>query len=188
MRVPDCTGTHLGAQHLHADHVGLLPRHVDRAHIDHAFEAEARAERRGGDAMLAGAGLGDDALLAHAPRHHDLAQHIVDLVRAGVIQLFALEVDFCAPEVIGQAFGEIERRRPADIVAQITVHFGLERRIGLGCRVGLFQIEDQRHQGFRDEAAAENAEVPRSSGPLRKELGRAWFIGRSTLRLHAPRG
>ena len=90
---PDCTGTHLGAQQLHAEDVGLLPLDVDRAHIDDAFEAEARAQRRGGDAVLAGAGLGDDALLAHAPRQQDLAEHVVDLVRAGVVELLALEID-----------------------------------------------------------------------------------------------
>ena len=37
------------------------------AHVDLAGEAEERAGGRGGDAVLAGAGLGDDALLAHAP-------------------------------------------------------------------------------------------------------------------------
>ena len=108
---------HLGAQHLHADDVGLLPLDVDRAHIDHAFKPEPRAQGRGGDAMLAGAGLGDDALLAHAPRHHDLAEHVVDLVRAGVVELLALEIDFRAAEMLGQPLGEIERRRPADIIA-----------------------------------------------------------------------
>ena len=151
---------HLRAQHLHADHVGLLPRDIDRAHIDHAFQSKARAQRGGGDAVLARAGLGDDALLAHAPRHHDLAEHIVDLVRAGVVQLLALEIDFCAAEMFGQALGEIERRRPADIIPEIAVHFGLECRIGFGLRVSLLQIEDQRHQGFGDKTAPENAEMP----------------------------
>ena len=55
-----------------------------------------RAQRRGGDAVHAGAGLGDDARLAHAPRQHDLAEHIVHLVRAGVVELLALEIDFRA--------------------------------------------------------------------------------------------
>ena len=110
--------------------------------------------------MLAGAGLGDDALLAHAARDHDLAEHVVDLVRAGVVQLLALEIDFRAAEMLGQAFGEIKRRRPADIVLEIAVHLRLERRIGLGVGIGLFQIEDQRHQRFGDKASAENAEMP----------------------------
>ena len=96
--VPDCTGIDLGAQHLHAEDVRLLPLDVHRAHVDDALEAEAGADRRGGDAVLAGARLGDDARLAHAPGEQDLAEHVVDLVRAGVVQLLALEVDLRAAE------------------------------------------------------------------------------------------
>ena len=108
----------LGAEHLHAEDVRLLPLDVDGAHVDDAFEAEAGAQRRRGDAVLAGAGLGDDALLAHAPGEQDLAEHVVHLVGAGVVQLLALEVDLGAAEMLGQALGEIERARPADIVGR----------------------------------------------------------------------
>src|SRR5882672_3387093 len=125
--------------------------------------------------MLAGAGLGDDALFAHPPRHHDLAEHIVDLVRAGVVQLLALEIDFRAAEMFGQALGEIQRRRPADIVLEVAVHFRSERRIGLGVGVGLLQIEDQRHQRFRDKASAENAEMPALVGTAAERVGQVWI-------------
>ena len=108
----------LGAQHLHAEHVRLLPLDVDGAHIDDAIEPEAGAQRRRGDAVLAGAGLGDDALLAHAPGEQDLAEDVVHLVRAGVVQLVALQVDLGAAEMLGQALGEIERARAADIVGR----------------------------------------------------------------------
>ena len=84
------------AEQVHAEDVGLLPLDIDRAHVDDAFEAEARAGGGGRDAMLAGAGLGDDARLAHAAGEQDLAEHVVDLVRAGVVQLLALEIDFRA--------------------------------------------------------------------------------------------
>ena len=90
---PEVTGAHLGAQQLHAEDVGLLPLDVGRAHVDHAGQAEAGADRGGGDAVLAGAGLGDDPGLAHAPGQQDLAEAVVDLVRAGVVQLFALQID-----------------------------------------------------------------------------------------------
>ena len=58
------------------------------------------AQGRGGNAVHAGAGLGDDARLAHAQRQHDLAEHIIDLVRAGVIELLALEIDLCAAAML----------------------------------------------------------------------------------------
>ena len=99
----------LGAENLHADHVRLLPRHVHRAHVDDTGQPELGAERCGGDAVHAGAGLGDDARLAHAQSQHDLAEHVVHLVRAGVIELLALEIDLGAAAVLGEALGKIER-------------------------------------------------------------------------------
>ena len=155
----------LGPEHVHAKHIGLLPLDVDRAHIDDAFEAEARAQRGGGDAVHAGAGLGDDALLAHAPRQENLAEHVVDLVRAGVIELFALEIDLGAAAVLREALGEIERRRAADIVREIAVHLGLEFRIGLGLGIGLLQFKNQRHQRLGDKTAAIDAEMAVLVGP-----------------------
>jgi hypothetical protein len=64
--------------------VEALAAHVLLAHVHHAFEAQQRADGGGGHAVLARAGLGDDAAFAHAPRHQRLAQTIVDFVRAGV--------------------------------------------------------------------------------------------------------
>ena len=119
---PDCDRDDLGAEQLHAEDVRLLPLDVHRAHVDDALEAEAGADRGGGDAVLAGAGLGDDALLAHAPGQQDLAEHVVDLVRAGVVQVFALEVDLGAAAMLGEALGEIERAGPADIMLQVLAH------------------------------------------------------------------
>ncbi|KAG1249701.1 hypothetical protein G6F65_019027 [Rhizopus arrhizus] len=49
---------HFGAQHLHAGDIGGLARDVDRAHVDHALQAVQRADRGGGDPVLAGAGSG----------------------------------------------------------------------------------------------------------------------------------
>jgi hypothetical protein len=46
--------------------------------------------------MLAGTGFRDDAGLAHAPRQQRLADGVVDLVRAGVVQVLALEQDLRA--------------------------------------------------------------------------------------------
>ena len=83
----------LGAEQPHAEDVERLARHVFGAHVDDALEAEQRARGGAGDAVLAGAGLGDDALLAHARGQQRLAERVVDLVRAGVREVFALEED-----------------------------------------------------------------------------------------------
>ena len=84
---------HLGAEQLHPEDVERLPAHVLGAHVDDAVEAEQRARRRRRDAVLAGAGLGDDALLAHALREQRLRERGVDLVCPGVREVLALEVD-----------------------------------------------------------------------------------------------
>src|SRR6202035_1466815 len=99
------------------------------------------------------------------------AEHVVDLVRAGVVELLALEVDFRAAKMLGQTLCEIQRRRPADIILEVAFHFRSECRIGLGRSVGLLQIEDQRHQRFRDKAAAENAEMTGFVGTAAEGIG-----------------
>ena len=93
VRVPNSTGAHLGAEQAHPLDVRALPAHVLGAHVDDAFEPEAGADGRGRDAVLAGAGLGDDPLLAEPAREHGLSERVVQLVRAGVQEVFALEVE-----------------------------------------------------------------------------------------------
>ncbi len=82
---------------------------------------------------------------------------VVDLVRAGMVQLVTLEpasapMPSGAPtrRRVGQPFGVIERARPADIMFEPVVELGLERRIGLGGAIFAFEIEDQRISVFGD--------------------------------------
>ena len=103
-----------GPQQAHAEDVQFLAAHVFGAHVDDAFEAEQRAHCGCGYAVLAGAGFGDDASFAHALDQQRLADAVVDLVRAGVEQVFALEINFCAAKFPGQALREKQRvGRPA---------------------------------------------------------------------------
>jgi hypothetical protein len=147
------------AEHLHAKHVRLLSFDVHSAHVDDAFKTIFRASRRRRDAMLSRARLGDDALLAHASRQKNLAEDVVDLVSAGMIELVALEVNLRAAEMIGHALGEIERARSPDIVRGEMREFRVERWVGLGDAIGFLKLENQRHERFRDEPPAENAEM-----------------------------
>ena len=77
-----------------------------------------------------------------------------------MVQLFALEIDLGAAQMLSQALGEIKRARAADIMGAEMLQFRLEFRIGLGLIPLRLQVEDQRHQGFGNETAAENAEAP----------------------------
>ena len=165
------TGRTSAPEQLHAEDVRLLPLDVGGAHIDDALQPEARAGGGGGDAVLPGAGLGDDPLLAHAARQQDLPHHVVDLVRAGVIELVALQVDLRAAQMLGQPLGEIQGARPADIVLQEIFHLGLEGRIVPGLGVGALEFEHERHQRLGDEAAAIDAEMPALVGAGTEAVG-----------------
>src|SRR6185437_6457329 len=109
--------------------------------------------------MLAGAGFSDDPLFSHPAGEQDLAEHVVDFVRAGVVELLALEIDPGAAELLRQPFGEIERARAPDIMLEQGVELGLELGIGLRLLVSLLELEDQRHQRLGDEAPPVNAEA-----------------------------
>ncbi len=115
-----------GAEQLHAEDVQRLAADVLLPHEDVALHAEQGGDRGGGHAVLAGAGLGNHLALAHAPGQQRLADGVVDLVRPGVVEILALEVDLRAAGMLGQAFRQIERARPADVLAQVAVELAVE--------------------------------------------------------------
>ena len=117
---------HLRAEQAHPLDVGALAPHVLGAHVDDALEPEARAHGGRRDAVLARAGLGDDPLLAEAPREHRLAERVVQLVRPGVEEILALEIQALARS---EALRAGERRRPARECATQDVELLGERVI-----------------------------------------------------------
>ena len=58
------------------------------------FQAQPGGHCGTGNAVLSGAGLGDDAGLAHGLRQQCLADRIIYFVGAGVVQIFTLQIDF----------------------------------------------------------------------------------------------
>ena len=83
-----------------------------------------------------------------------------------------LEQAYAAAKVLGKPLGEIQRRRPADIIAKMAAHLGVKCRIDFRLGIGLLEIEDQRHQRFGDEPAAENTEMPALVGAATKRIGK----------------
>ena len=148
----------LGAEQAHAGDVERLALGVDLAHEDRALETEQRGGGRGRDAVLAGAGLGDHALLADALREQRLAEHVVDLVRAGVVEVFALQDDAGAAGVLGEARHLGDDRRAPGVGAVQLGELGLERRVGLRRLVGGRELVDRRDQRLGHEAPAVLAE------------------------------
>ena len=146
-----------GFQQAHPVDVEGLAAYVLLAHVDDALQAQHGAGGGGGDAVLPGAGLGDDAPLAHVLGQQRLAESVVYLVGAGVGQVFALQVYLRAAQLPRQVFGVVERRGAAHVVGQQVGQAGLEVCIGLHAVVGVFQLGHCGHEGFGDELAAEVA-------------------------------
>ena len=69
--------------------------------------------------MLTRAGLGNHAFFAHAAGEQCLTDGVVHFVRAGVVQIFTLQPDLRAAQMLGQARGMVNRAGTADIVFQI---------------------------------------------------------------------
>src|SRR5262249_49975569 len=152
---------HLRAQQLHPVDVGALAAHVLRAHVDDAVEAEQGADGGGGDAVLPGAGLRDHPLLAHALRQQRLPERVVQLVRAGVEEVLALEVDARRkPERLRQAVGAEQRGRPPRVgdeqIRELLAVGGVRAR----GRPGALQLVERGDQRLGHEPAAVGAEAP----------------------------
>ncbi len=150
---------HGGAQQVHAIDIGALALDVFAAHIDHAFQAIARANRGGGHAVLAGAGFGNHARFAHAFGQHGLAYGVVDLVRAGVVEVFALEVNLRAALLAAHARGMVNGGRAAYKMLEFGMEFGEKFRVMLVFGVSVLELIDRMGQGLRDETAAVNSEM-----------------------------
>ena len=162
---------HLRPQQLHAEHIRLLPLHVDRAHVNRARQAKQRAHRRGRHAMLPSARLRDNPRLAHPPRQQNLAQAVVDLMRPGMVQLVALKINLCAPKLLGQPLGKPQRARPSHIMLQVIIQLGLERRVGLRRLIRRLQLQNQRHQRLGDKPPAKFAKPATPIRAITQRIG-----------------
>ncbi len=87
-------------------------------------------------------------------------------VRAGVQQVFALQVNFGAPELLGEPFGKEERCGTSGVVPAQVVQLLLKVAIATGPGVGALQLFQGGHQGLGNVAAAirTKAAMGRSAG------------------------
>ena len=177
------------AEHAHAEHVQLLPLAIDRTHVNDALQPEHRGDCGGGDAVLSRAGLGDDAGFAHALGQQNLPHRVVDLVRAGVQQVFALEVDFCAAEIAGEPLSVVERRGASAELAQIILQLVLKLGIVLRAKIFVLQFLQRVHERLGDVPPSVFAKAPvgvrqgcfgncfhAGNVPLKAALGQAAFF------------
>ena len=167
-RGPGVYGAHLRTEESHPKHVQSLPRHVLRAHVDHAGHAEVGAHGRGGHAVLPRPGLGDNPGLPQSTGEKRLPYAVVDLVRARVVQIFALEVDpRPAADGLREPGGQRQRARSSHVVPEDLPVFSLELRVGPRLRPGPGQLLDSGHKGLGDEPPSELSKV---SGEGRRHM------------------
>ena len=119
----------------------------------------ARAGGGARDAVLAGAGLGDDASRTEAPREQRLADGVVDLVRAGVRQILALEPHVARPSA-REPRGAGQRGRSARPSRELALQLGAGNRASCRCCAhAALEALERRDQRLGHIAAAERAEA-----------------------------
>jgi len=109
--------------------------------------------------VLPGPGFGYDPLLSHPLCQEPLADGVVHLVGAGMVQIFPFQIYLCAAKLFRQFFGKIEWIRPTDILFQVIGQLRLERRIAFVFFIGLLQFQQSRHKCLGNISAAELAKV-----------------------------
>jgi hypothetical protein len=154
------------AEHLHAIDVEHLAFAIHCAHVDDAFQPEHRGNGRRGHAVLTRAGFGDDAGFAHAFREEDLPHRVVDLVRAGVVEVFALEINLRATEVFGQTFRKVKRCGTTDEFREIVGKFALKLGVVLRAEVFGLQFLQRMHQRLGHVTSAIRTEVALGIGQI----------------------
>ncbi len=104
--------------------------------------------------MLAGARLGNDLLLAHVLGEQSLTHAVVELVRTGMVEVLALEVDLRAAVFQRHAAGVIDGRGPTLEVLADVAQLGDERRVVLDLAVGVPYLGERTLELRRKELAA----------------------------------
>ena len=161
--------TDFRAQQSHAEDVQLLAPHVFCSHVDDTFKAKQRTDRGRSYAMLSGASLGDNAMLAHPFDQQHLPQAVIDFVSASVQEIFTLQINLCAPEFSRQATSEEHRRGTPSVSAQQIVQTLLKTAVPFCLRVVLLQFFQSGHQRFGDIAATIGSETA-ATRPCRRVL------------------
>ena len=163
-------GDDFRAESTHAVDVGRLPLGVDLAHVDDAGQSEPGAGRGSGDTVLAGAGLRDDAFRAEGLREQGLADAVVDLVRARVREVLALEPHLGIP-ALAEPGRRGQRRRPSH--PALELRFEPLPEVGGGQHVAdaLAEPVDSRHERFGYVLAAERPEASALVGQVAGDQG-----------------
>ena len=149
---------HLRSEKAHLVDIERLALRIHLPHENHALHPHERRDRRGRHTVLARTGLCDEAGLAHLLREQRLAEAVVDLVGARVVQVLALQVDLCAAEVLRHLLRIVEAARAARILVEQRLQLRVKRRVILVFVVRGLKLDHRVHQRLRDVLAPVNTE------------------------------
>src|SRR4029077_3845069 len=94
---------------------------TDGAQEAFAIASKARGHGSSRDAMLPRSGLRGDARFVHPDRKQRLTERVVNLVRAGMAEVFAFQINLRAAKTLAQIRGKIERGRTAHEFARASL-------------------------------------------------------------------
>ena len=150
-------GDDLRSQQPHPVDVQGLALGVLLPHEHHALHAHQGGGGGGGHAVLPRAGLGDQASLAHLLRQQRLAQHVVDLVGTGVVQVLPFQIDLSAAQVLRDLLCKIQSAGAARVIVQKPGQLRLKLRVVFVILVSRFQLLHGIHQRFGNVLPAVDA-------------------------------
>ena len=139
---------HPCAQQFHSKYIQFLAANVFFTHIDIAFQAQKRANRRCSYAMLARSCFRDDSFLGHPAREQALSKAVIDLVRTRVIEILALQVNPGAAPGLRQPCSVIQRGRASRVGVEQLIELRMEAGIALRLTVRDFELLQGMHECF----------------------------------------
>ena len=148
------------AQRLHPGDVRRLTLDVDSPHVHRALHPHQGRRRRARRAVHSRARLGDETLLSHTLRQQRLSERVVDLVRAGVVQILPLQEKASPAALLREVDTLRDRRRPAYVLDEQRVQLFLKRAVRHRVVEGPLQHCQQLRDPLRHEPSAVLPVIP----------------------------
>ena len=149
---------HLSTPQAHLVYVESLAFSIFLAHEYFAFHVHQRRRRSRGNTVLTCARFSNNARFTHLLGKQNLPEHVIDLMRTGVVQVFTLQVDLCATQRLGQTLGIVQKRRTIGVFVQKLVQLRLEFWVIFVAIVSFLELDNGIHQRFRHVLPTMDAE------------------------------
>ena len=179
-------GNDLCTEELHPEDIESLAADIFGTHVDSTLKTELGTDGGSGDTVLPSTSLSNDLGLAEAASKKHLTECIVDLMRAGVVEIFTLEPDLGSTAMLGETVGVLKVTRTAHegIVRLVLLP---ESEIVLGLDEAGFELGKTIHQRLGDILATEFTKPVGNSLEVNLSI---WACGRArgmhTLGLRSP--